>query len=409
MLYHCFTKALEYHSLPTLWTGVKAKTTHEQNRTLVPKERDFQGMPGHMEDPMFGVESSGTNIDGETQISVSTKQPLIPKAVLIAGSAVVIFIFILLTVVFLPKDDVPLPITTWPQQFQQIEPAVMEPGSASVLTNNSFLFSNISLVKTHQRGSILILTGGLTLIIVAITLGVIFGRPSETIVDQLEVKEFINNEKELDQNGEESFWNRIMWSIIVCGIGVTAVIIVRLFIVKQKKIIGPTSFAASKTDTTIKLAIKEQLMNVGLFKLLKSQIKELRILLPKDKVHFFEEKIPSCRPYNNEDVVYVDWPSKVGETNLFGNIVLCNLYRLRDRKDYGLILATTSKDPKSFVFDISEEEDACYSYVDLDTDLVNIHELAIWGALKRLCTLFNEQIISYSGSKSPINRGLRRE
>jgi hypothetical protein len=302
-----------------------------------------------------------------------------------------------------------------PQLSKHSEPVVAEPGSAGILVN-SHPHTHAGLFRTHRRTFFLILAGLLTLVAVAITLGVILRRssepevdqpevkeiiydePSETVVDQPEVKETINDETEVDLSGEASFWQRNMWPLVFSVIGVIIVIVV---IVKNKNFSRPASeTVTSKTDTIVKPRTK-------LFNSLKKQIDDLRQLLPKDEVHYHDDLMEVGRPYEDDmEIDAVVWPSKVGEKDLTGDVVLFNLYRLRDKPgEYGLVLITESErfgGPCTFTFNFTPRYDHkthtyrdlktfnCYWYIDLKTDIDKATLPFILDGLEQLSELFDE-------------------
>jgi hypothetical protein len=375
---------------------------------------------------MYKVGSPKIKREEETQIPGSSRIPSpIPKAVLIAGSSVVIVIFVLLAFVFFPKNDVPLPITAAPQILlghtpvteplsepglaapqpsQQIEPVVAEPGSAGTVTNNSF-YSLISLVKAHQRASIFILAGVLTFLALAITLGVIFGRPSETVVDQPEVKEIMKNETELNQSGEESFWQQNMWPIIsVIGV----IVIIVLFLLAKNK-----NFSCPSFSLPFETAATKDAAHRKLFETLRNQIdafRKLRKLIPELKTDYTGGKdITTFYPSSPDCPLVVTLPMRVANKDISCNMVLRNLFKLGDAAPdyYGLVLASTSPKPESFVFDISGSGPFYYWIVYVDDDDYRLEGYSgVWDALAELSELFKVQIKSCSDSWSLINEGV---
>jgi hypothetical protein len=195
---------------------------------------------------MFQVKHAKT--DEETQPIETTKRIPIPKIVLMAGSAVVV-IMIIVAVIFSLKQDSPLPISN---SFQPriSASAITKPGSVNMLTNTP-LNSLVSLVRTRPLVPIVIMVV-LLFLIVGVTLGVVLSRSSEVLIDQTGGKEITNDELNVDQVSEESFWQRNMRYIIGSRIVIALVVLVVLVILAiifRPSLCPPTTWASTGTVT----------------------------------------------------------------------------------------------------------------------------------------------------------------
>jgi hypothetical protein len=191
--------------------------------------------------------------------TVSTKPTMSSKTlkiVLLIGSVVVVVLTIMV-VAFLPRnDDASPPLAATPLSASQHtlvpHPIAGEPGLVDKLVNTPF-YPLAQLVKLHPVPSIIVLVGILlTFIGVAITLGVVLSKPS----GQVDVKNVVPDNDELEQVGEESFWQQNMWPWIGGGlIFFASIIVIIIMIIK-----GPSSlisaFTKSSKSTEIPIDLK---------------------------------------------------------------------------------------------------------------------------------------------------------
>jgi hypothetical protein len=151
-----------------------------------------------------------------------------------------IIIAIIATVVLSQGDGSHLATPTHQSVSQNTivpHPSLGEPGLVGKLVNTPF-YPLAKLVKAHPVPSIIALVGFLTIIGVAITLGIVFSRPGE----QVDVKNVVPGENELDQSGEGSFWQRNMWPLIGCGVlGLFAlVVLIIIWVIKGSPLLWCT-------------------------------------------------------------------------------------------------------------------------------------------------------------------------
>jgi hypothetical protein len=217
----------------------------------------------------------------ETQSTESTKRQPNFKVAVIAGSAILIIIAIIVTVV-LSQGDVSQSATITPQPVSQHtgprNNSRWEPGQLVT----SPLHPLAKLVKAHPVPSIIALVGLLTIIGVAITLAIVLSRPGE----QVEVKNVVPGENELDQGGEGSFWQRSMWPLIFSILVLLLFII--LFIIWFIKGRPPLWSAKASSKTKIPEPTVEENLNVLIpkasskTKLPEPTVEEkLNVLIPK--------------------------------------------------------------------------------------------------------------------------------
>jgi hypothetical protein len=150
----------------------------------------------------------------------------------ITGSLILIIFAIIVVAILSRNEDVSTPQqssqhTFVPQPASQYtlihEPSIREPGLIGKLANTPF-YPIAQLVKARPVASMIILVGLFLSLVVAITLGIALKRPSEPIAEQTDM----NDENELKQAGEESFWQRNMWLLMGSGVILAAFIVIAI-------------------------------------------------------------------------------------------------------------------------------------------------------------------------------------
>ena len=171
-----------------------------------------------------------TSNEDETVSTKPTMSSKTLKIVLLIGSVVVVVLTIMV-VAFLPRnDDASPPLAATPLSASQHtlvpHPIAGEPGLVDKLVNTPF-YPLAQLVKLHPVPSIIVLVGILlTIIGIAITLGVVLSRPG----GQVDVKNVVPEKNELEQVDEESFWQRNMWLLIGGAVVLGAFLIVIILV-----------------------------------------------------------------------------------------------------------------------------------------------------------------------------------
>ena len=191
---------------------------------------------------MFQVKPAKT--DEETQPTEAAKRFPIPKIVLMAGSAVVVVIMIIVAVIFSLKQDGPLSIFAFPNHWPRPQIPIPEPGSVNMLTNGPLRIL-LLLAKARPLVSIVIIAV-LIFMIVGVTLGVVLINQRFTRSAQIGGRNITNDEPKIDQVSEESFWQRNMWYVIGFG-GVIILICVVIIAAKC----WPTTEVPKPKDETL--------------------------------------------------------------------------------------------------------------------------------------------------------------
>jgi hypothetical protein len=232
----------------------------------------------------------------ETPSTKPTKSTRTIKIVLMIETVVAVVLTIIVVAFLSQKEDAPLSLATTPQPVSQptitphsvsqhtIEPGPIagELGLVDKFVNTSF-YPLAQLMKAHPVPSIIMLVGlFLTIVGVAITLGVVLNRP----VEPVDVKDVIPDENELDHVGEESFWQQNKRLLIGAALGLVALVSVL--------IIGKiTKCTLSRRTSTSEIFSDPPTQSKAVDELLKCWLNILAEDIKDRKAYVLDEVIPN--------------------------------------------------------------------------------------------------------------------